>query len=151
MAPSAMIALTASMLPAAGLPPVEWVIGDVPVPYEVALAEMDRLSSAIAEGRRDERVWLVEHPPLYTAGTSARPQDLTDPERFPVFTTGRGGQYTYHGPGQRVAYVMVDVGRRFAHRASAAPLARSSRLARMKRSRSPSSTAWVLPVSTSVR
>lgn len=73
---------------------------------------MEARVAAIAERRAPECVWLLEHPPLYTAGTSARPDDLIDPERFPVFQTGRGGQYTYHGPGQRVAYVMLDLGRR---------------------------------------
>jgi lipoyl(octanoyl) transferase len=75
------------------------------------VAEMERLATAIAEGRSAERIWLVEHPPLYTSGTSARAADLLDP-RFPVFDTGRGGQFTYHGPGQRVAYVMLDLERR---------------------------------------
>ena len=92
--------------------PVEWAITEGLVPYEAALAEMESRSAAIAEGRAGERVWLVEHPPLYTAGTSARDEDLLTPERFPVFRTGRGGQFTYHGPGQRVAYVMLDLTRR---------------------------------------
>lgn len=95
-----------------GAPPVEWVIADGLVAYEDALAEMEARSAAIAEGRAAERVWLVEHPPLYTAGTSARREDLVAPDRFPVHTTGRGGQFTYHGPGQRVAYVMLDLSRR---------------------------------------
>ena len=73
---------------------------------------MDRLVAAIGEGPAPEPVWLLEHPPLYTAGTSARDQDLIDPHRFPVYRTGRGGQFTYHGPGQRVAYVMLDLSRR---------------------------------------
>ena len=92
--------------------PVEWVIADGPTAYEAAVAEMESRAAAIAEGRAAERVWLVEHPPLYTAGTSARDEDLLTPERFPVFRTGRGGQFTYHGPGQRVAYVMLDLTRR---------------------------------------
>ena len=91
--------------------PVIWEIADKPVPYEKALARMEAEVDAIADGA-PERVWLLEHPPLYTAGTSADPHDLVAPDRFPVFTTGRGGQYTYHGPGQRVAYVMLDLSRR---------------------------------------
>lgn len=90
----------------------EWRISDLPVPYEEAVAEMEARVAAIAEGRARELVWLLEHPPLYTAGTSADARDLIDPKRFPVFKTGRGGQYTYHGPGQRVAYVMLDLKRR---------------------------------------
>ncbi|GAB4259489.1 MAG: lipoyl(octanoyl) transferase LipB [Pararhodobacter sp.] len=81
-------------------------------PYEETLAAMEARVAAISAGKADEAVWLLEHPPLYTAGTSARPEDLTQPDRFPVFTAGRGGQYTYHGPGQRVAYVMLDLNRR---------------------------------------
>lgn len=93
-------------------PPVRWRISDGLVPYEDAVAEMEREVAAIAEGRADELVWLLEHPPLYTAGTSADVKDLVEPDRFPVFATGRGGEYTYHGPGQRVAYVMLDLKRR---------------------------------------
>jgi lipoyl(octanoyl) transferase len=92
--------------------PVDWFISDGPVGYETALAVMDRRVAAIAAGTAAELVWLLEHPPLYTAGTSARPQDLLAPDRFPVHQAGRGGQYTYHGPGQRIAYVMLDVKRR---------------------------------------
>ena len=92
--------------------PVEWVIGEEPVGYEAAVAAMEARVAAIADGRAPERVWLVEHPPLYTAGTSARDEDLVEPNRFPVFRSGRGGQFTYHGPGQRVAYVMLDLSRR---------------------------------------
>jgi lipoyl(octanoyl) transferase len=91
---------------------LEWRIDDSPVPYPAALAFMDERVAAIRAGRAPETVWLLEHPPLYTAGTSARAGDLLAPERFPVFTAGRGGQYTYHGPGQRVAYVMLDLARR---------------------------------------
>jgi lipoyl(octanoyl) transferase len=80
--------------------------------YVSAVARMEAEAAAISEGRKTELLWLVEHPPLYTAGTSAKPQDLVDPERFPVHQTGRGGQYTYHGPGQRVAYVMLDLRKR---------------------------------------
>ena len=94
-----------------GSPPVEWRISDGLTDYDVAVAEMEARASAIAEGQADELVWLLEHPPLYTSGTSARPQDLLD-ARFPVHPTGRGGQFTYHGPGQRVAYVMLDLNRR---------------------------------------
>ncbi|MCB2116542.1 MAG: lipoyl(octanoyl) transferase LipB [Rhodobacteraceae bacterium] len=91
---------------------VEWLTSEGLVPYEVALAEMEARVAAIHEGRADEMIWLLEHPPLYTAGTSAKPADLTDPDRFPVHVAGRGGQYTYHGPGQRVAYVMLDLNKR---------------------------------------
>lgn len=80
--------------------------------YAETLQAMEARVAAIAAGEADEAVWLLEHPPLYTAGTSAKAQDLTDPGRFPVFTAGRGGQYTYHGPGQRVAYVMLDLNKR---------------------------------------
>lgn len=104
--------LNLSMLPAAGSPPVRWRISDGLVPYEEAVAEMEREVAAIADGQADELVWLLEHPPLYTAGTSADSADLIEPDRFPVFSTGRGGEYTYHGPGQRVAYVMLDLKRR---------------------------------------
>ena len=90
---------------------VEWRIFEAPLDYEQALAMMDERVAAIAAGEASEAVWLLEHPPLYTAGTSARPEDLLDP-RLPVFAAGRGGQYTYHGPGQRVAYVMLDLTRR---------------------------------------
>jgi lipoyl(octanoyl) transferase len=91
---------------------VEWAIAAAPVDYQDALAEMEARVAAIAAGRAGERVWLLEHPPLYTAGTSARDDDLIEPNRFPVFRSGRGGQFTYHGPGQRVAYVMLDLNRR---------------------------------------
>ncbi|MDQ2093924.1 lipoyl(octanoyl) transferase LipB [Rhodalgimonas zhirmunskyi] len=91
---------------------VEWIITDGLTGYDEAVDFMEARATAIAEGRADELIWLVEHPPLYTAGTSAKPADLTDPDRFPVHETRRGGQYTYHGPGQRVIYVMLDVGKR---------------------------------------
>ncbi|MWD28890.1 lipoyl(octanoyl) transferase LipB [Aquicoccus sp. SCR17] len=91
---------------------VEWITSDGLVPYDEAVAFMEDRAEAIAEGRAEEAIWLLEHPPLYTAGTSARREDLTDPDRFPVHETRRGGQYTYHGPGQRVAYVMLDLTRR---------------------------------------
>jgi lipoyl(octanoyl) transferase len=93
-------------------PPVEWAVSDGLVAYEEALAEMDRRVAGIADGTLPERIWLLEHPPLYTAGTSAKLDDLLTPDRFPVHKTGRGGQYTYHGPGQRVVYVMLDLKRR---------------------------------------
>lgn len=92
--------------------PVEWVVTDRPVAYEDAVAEMETRVAAIAAGEAPERVWLLEHPPLYTAGVSAKDDDLLAPERFPVHRTGRGGQFTYHGPGQRVAYVMLDLNAR---------------------------------------
>lgn len=98
--------------PSAGSPAVEWRIEDRPVAYPDALSFMEARAAAIREGTAGEMVWLVEHPPLYTAGTSAEPQDLLQPDRFPVFAAGRGGEYTYHGPGQRVAYVMLDLKRR---------------------------------------
>ncbi|MGH6734760.1 MAG: lipoyl(octanoyl) transferase LipB [Methyloceanibacter sp.] len=98
--------------PQADLAPVEWVMTPGPVPYEAALAAMDARVAAIAEARAPECVWLLEHPALYTAGTSADPAELIDPKRFPVFRTGRGGRYTYHGPGQRIAYVMLDLSAR---------------------------------------
>ncbi|AUC51934.1 lipoate-protein ligase B [Sagittula sp. P11] len=91
---------------------VEWKISDGLTSYEEALAFMEARADAIARGEAGECVWLLEHPPLYTAGTSAKREDLKDPDRFPVHDTRRGGQYTYHGPGQRVVYVMLDVGKR---------------------------------------
>jgi lipoyl(octanoyl) transferase len=100
------------MLPASGSPPVRWRITDCPVPYEEAMATMEQEVADIADGKAGELVWLLEHPPLYTAGTSADASDLIEPNRFPVYATGRGGEYTYHGPGQRVAYVMLDLKRR---------------------------------------
>jgi len=93
-------------------PMVEWRVSDGLVPYEKALAWMEARVDAIVAGEAEECVWLLEHPPLYTAGTSAQPEDLIEPDRFPVYRAQRGGQYTYHGPGQRVAYVMLDLNRR---------------------------------------
>ena len=90
----------------------EWRISDGPVPYDEALATMEARVADIRAGRASELVWLLEHPPLYTAGTSSKPQDLLQPMRFPVHVAGRGGQYTYHGPGQRVVYTMLDLRRR---------------------------------------
>jgi len=91
---------------------LEWRVEGGLVPYPRAVATMEERVAAIRAGRAPELVWLLEHPPLYTAGTSARDEDLLTPDRFPVYRTGRGGQFTYHGPGQRVAYVMLDLRRR---------------------------------------
>jgi lipoyl(octanoyl) transferase len=92
--------------------PIEWRISDSPVPYPEAVQAMEARVAAIRAGTAPEQIWLLEHPPLYTAGTSARPSGLLQPDRFPVYASGRGGQYTYHGPGQRVAYVMLDLKQR---------------------------------------
>ena len=89
----------------------DWRISDGLIGYPAALDTMATRVAAIRAGTATEQVWLLEHPPLYTAGTSARPDDLTDPARFPTYAAGRGGQWTYHGPGQRIAYVMLDLGR----------------------------------------
>lgn len=91
---------------------VEWRITDGLTDYETAAAEMEARADAIARGEADELIWLLEHPPLYTAGTSAKTEDLVEPDRFPVYETRRGGQYTYHGPGQRIAYAMLDLNKR---------------------------------------
>jgi len=91
---------------------IEWIFDDTPVPYPEAVDFMEQRVALIRDGSAPETVWLLEHPPLYTAGTSADPSDLIDPDRFPVYQTGRGGQYTYHGPGQRIAYVMLDLKQR---------------------------------------
>jgi lipoyl(octanoyl) transferase len=91
---------------------VEWRVSDAPVPYPEALAFMEKRVGDIRAGRASDMVWLLDHPSLYTAGTSADPGELLDPRRFPVFKSGRGGRYTYHGPGQRIAYVMLDLTRR---------------------------------------
>jgi lipoyl(octanoyl) transferase len=93
-------------------PEVEWLTSRALVPYEDAVRFMEARARAIAGGQAPGCVWLLEHPPVYTAGTSADPSELLDPHRFPVFRTGRGGRFTYHGPGQRVAYVMLDLSRR---------------------------------------
>ena len=103
--------LVVGLTPSQHLPPPEWLVSDGLTPYDTALQVMDERAGAIAEGTAPELIWLIEHPSLYTAGTSARPADLID-ARFPVHTTGRGGQFTYHGPGQRVVYVMLDLKRR---------------------------------------
>jgi lipoyl(octanoyl) transferase len=92
--------------------PAGWAVSQGLVDYPAAVAAMEARAAAIAEGAAGELVWLLEHPPLYTAGVSAKPGDLLEPDRFPVFQSGRGGQFTYHGPGQRVAYVMLDLTRR---------------------------------------
>jgi Lipoate-protein ligase B len=91
---------------------VEWAVSDELVDYAEAVAIMEERAAAIAARKASELVWLLEHPPLYTAGTSTRWEDLIDPQRFPVYRAGRGGQLTYHGPGQRVVYVMLDIRRR---------------------------------------
>lgn len=103
--------LTIGLVPLPGSPPVEWQVSDGAVEYESALATMSARADAIARGDAPELVWLLEHPPLYTAGTSARPEELLE-ARFPVHEVGRGGQLTYHGPGQRVGYIMLDLRRR---------------------------------------
>ena len=92
--------------------PAGWAVSSGHVPYPQAVAAMEARAQAIAEGQAGELVWLLEHPPLYSGGVSAKAADLLDPNRFPVFASGRGGQFTYHGPGQRVAYVMLDLKRR---------------------------------------
>src|SRR5215831_17141826 len=99
------------MAPAASLAPVAWATSARPIGYAEAVAAMDARAAAIADGKAPELVWLIEHPPLYTSGTSARATDLIE-ARFPVHASGRGGQFTYHGPGQRVAYAMLDLRRR---------------------------------------
>lgn len=99
-------------LPVPGSAPAEWRVEQDLTGYQTALDFMEARAAAIRAGTAAEMVWLVEHPPLYTAGTSARPEDLLEPDRFPVHAAGRGGEYTYHGPGQRVAYVMLDLKRR---------------------------------------
>lgn len=91
---------------------IEWITTQEPVPYERAVAFMEQRVAAIFAGEAPECIWLLEHPPLYTAGTSARESDLLTPDRFPVYKSGRGGEYTYHGPGQRIVYVMLDLNQR---------------------------------------
>src|SRR5438477_6721183 len=104
-------ALAVGLFSAPGLAPVEWRVRKRPVGYAEALATMEARAAAVAAGTAPELAWLIEHPPLYTAGTSAKPTDLIE-ARFPVHQTGRGGQFTYHGPGQRVAYLMLDLRQR---------------------------------------
>ncbi len=89
--------------------PIEWAVSDELIPYEDAVAAMERRVAQIVAGEARELIWFLQHPPVYTAGTSAQMSDLLDPNRFPVFESGRGGQFTYHGPGQRIAYVMLDL------------------------------------------
>ena len=101
----------AGFAPSVGAGAVEWRVSKAPVPYPEAIAAMETRAADIAAHQAPELVWLLEHPPLYTSGTSGKASDLLDP-RFPMFATGRGGQLTYHGPGQRVAYVMLDLKRR---------------------------------------
>jgi len=103
--------LAIGLLPTSGAPAVEWLVSDGLVDYDTALTAMTARAAAIARGEEPELIWLLEHPPLYTAGTSSQPQELIE-ARFPVHTAGRGGQFTYHGPGQRVGYVMLDLKRR---------------------------------------
>lgn len=91
---------------------VEWITSNGFIPYPDAVSDMESHVESMIKGQADERIWLLEHPPLYTAGTSSNINDLTDPDRFPVYTSKRGGQYTYHGPGQRVAYAMLDLNKR---------------------------------------
>ena len=104
-------ALSHGLKPVTAGAPTEWRVSDALVPYDRALTAMDARAAAIAEGVAPELAWLLEHPPLYTAGTSAKPEELIE-ARFPVHQVGRGGQFTYHGPGQRVGYVMLDLNRR---------------------------------------
>ena len=92
--------------------PAGWAVSSGQIAYPAAVTAMEARAAEIAEGRAGELVWLLEHPPLYTAGVSAKPADLLEPDRFPVYASGRGGQFTYHGPGQRVAYVMLDLTKR---------------------------------------
>jgi lipoyl(octanoyl) transferase len=109
---SQALSSAASKLPRADGRPVEWAVSEGLVGYEAAVAAMEARAAAIAAGEAAELVWLLEHPPLYTAGVSSKDGDLLDAGRFPVHRTGRGGQFTYHGPGQRVAYVMLDLNAR---------------------------------------
>src|SRR5271170_6609317 len=104
--------MPASMTLSPDIPPPEWRIAAGHTAYPEALATMQERVAAIRAGTAPELVWLVEHPPLYTAGTSAAPGDLQDPGRFPTYEAGRGGQWTYHGPGQRTGYVLLDLSRR---------------------------------------
>src|SRR5215472_9231249 len=109
--PNSRVQVSLGLMPAGHLQPVEWRVSDGLMGYEEALAVMAARAAAIASGDAPELVWLLEHDPLYTAATSARPAELIE-ERFPVHKVGRGGQFTYHGPGQRVGYVMLDLKRR---------------------------------------
>jgi len=93
------------------VPKVDWITEKSQISYEQAVSDMESHVAAIRDGTARERIWLLEHPPIYTGGTSAKSEDLVEPDRFPVYQTGRGGEYTYHGPGQRIAYVMLDLNR----------------------------------------
>ena len=112
MSPGERDDISFNFLAKPGSPPVEWVISEELVDYETALAAMEGRVDRIIAGEAPEQVWLLEHPPLYTAGKRSDDRDLVSPDRFPVYRTGRGGQHTYHGPGQRVAYVLLDLKRR---------------------------------------
>ena len=101
-----------NFLPRNSTNPVDWIVESEPVEYEYAVNKMESLVEEIIQGKRSECAWLLEHPSIYTAGTSAKPTDLIEPSQFEVFNSGRGGQYTYHGPGQRVIYLMLDLNRR---------------------------------------
>ena len=101
-----------SLPPMTSVDEIEWRVSEAPVAYEEALRFMEQRAAAIREGSARECVWLLEHPPLFTAGTSADPAELFNPQHFPVYEAGRGGRYTYHGPGQRVGYVMIDLEKR---------------------------------------
>ncbi|KGB27574.1 lipoate--protein ligase [Candidatus Liberibacter solanacearum] len=105
-------ALNISMFPVESLPPVRWWVTNYPMSYEKCQMIMEREVQRIALGKSEELVWILEHPPLYTSGTSANSHDLVSPERFPVYNTGRGGGYTYHGPGQRIVYLMLNLAKR---------------------------------------
>ncbi len=136
--------------PAARLPfPVEWLASPAPAPYPEAVALMEERVAAIRAGEAPAAVWLVEHPPLYTAGTSADPHDLLMPDRFPVYASGRGGQYTYHGPGQRVIYPMLDLKllggdvRRFVHTLEAWAIAALARFGVTAETREDRVGLWV--------
>ena len=109
LAPALSEPATAPLFGRADAAPVGWAVSQGLVPYPEAVAAMEARAAAVAAGEAQELVWLLEHPPIYTAGVTAKPDHLVDPGRFPVFETGRGGQFTYHGPGQRVAYVMLDL------------------------------------------
>ncbi len=139
-----------SPLPNVGLPfPIDWLRSDQPVDYPMAVAFMEARVAAIREDRANPAIWLLSHPPLYTAGTSADPADLLSPDRFPVFASGRGGQYTYHGPGQRVIYVMLDLKalggdvRRFVHALEAWGIAALARFGVAAETRADRVGLWV--------
>ena len=132
--------MAAGLKPPSRLRPVEWQVGPGLIAYEAALAVMEARAAAVADGTARELVWLIEHPPLYTAGTSAKPAELLE-ARFPVHATGRGGQFTYHGPGQRVAYLMLDLKRRGPDCAASSRRSRNGSSAPWRRSTSPANGA----------